>query len=68
MKRAFPTLQQYSDDRIEFLLPSADSEAVNKDTKWFKMLDEAWAGLESHPPGVMRVQVAPDAMDLLKGE
>jgi hypothetical protein len=49
-------------------LPSADSEAVNKDTKWFKMLDEAWAGLDSHPPAVMRVQVAADAKDLVKRE
>ncbi|KAI5453045.1 hypothetical protein NCC49_006573 [Naganishia albida] len=66
VKRAFPTLQAYPDDRIEFLLPSADSEAVTKDTKWFRMLDEAWVGLDTQPPAVMRVQVSPNATDLLK--
>ncbi|KAJ9104962.1 hypothetical protein QFC19_003759 [Naganishia cerealis] len=66
VKRAFPTLQNYPDSRIEFLLPSTDSETVTKDTKWFRMLDEAWVGLDTHPPSVMRVQVAPDALDLLK--
>ncbi|KAJ9092900.1 hypothetical protein QFC21_006612 [Naganishia friedmannii] len=66
VKRAFQTLEAYPDERIEFLLPSTDSETVTKDTKWFRMLDEAWAGLDAHPPSVMRVQVKVDARDLLK--
>jgi hypothetical protein len=41
---------------------------VTKDTKWFRMLDEAWVGLDTQPPAVMRVQVSANAADLLKRE
>ena len=53
VRRAFPILEEYDLDRIEF-----DASFPLESTRWSRILDEAWPGFASNPPTRLRVRVA----------
>ena len=55
VRRAFPILDEYSTDRIEFAIP-VDKDA--KDVRWSRVLDDAWPNFVNCPPSRLRVQIA----------
>ncbi|CAD6566650.1 MAG: hypothetical protein TREMPRED_002881 [Tremellales sp. Tagirdzhanova-0007] len=53
VRRAFPILDEYDLDRIEF-----DASFALENTRWSRILDEAWLGFASNPPTRLRVRLA----------
>lgn len=56
LRRGFPALSEYPDERIEFLVPNnVDSTAT---PTWARVLEEAWEGFEEIPPKQILFQIS----------
>lgn len=58
MRQAFPVLDDYADERIEFLMMTKDAVPPARQAQWSRVLVQAWDALLRDPPKQLQVRVA----------
>lgn len=58
VRQAFPVLDEYADERIEFLMMTVDALPPHRKEQWSRVLVPAWDALLRDPPKKLQVRVA----------